>query len=97
MIIKVGKTSLLPWINWASIKEDAWIRAEEYGSPNQIKLVYDKFAGCWYPNFGGSLYYLKNIFDTHFDFGKYKFKQHELAMQEFDKILVRMVKLTIFL
>lgn len=97
MIIKIGKTNLLPWINWSTTQEDSWIRAEEYGSANQIKLVYDKFGGCWYPNFGGNLHYLKAIFETHFELRKYKFKQHEMAMLEFDSILVRMVKLTIFL
>lgn len=94
MIIKVGNVSLLPWVQ--SINGD-WIRWEEYNSPNRVRLNFNKFSASWYPIFGGNVFYLKAVFEEHWNYPSFRFKHHQLAMEQIDKFLIRMGKLTIFL
>ena len=97
MIIKICNISLLPWICESYTYSESWVRWQEYKSNNSVRLKYNKFGGYWSPYFYGDLSYLREVFDTHFEFGKYKFKHHQLAMDQIDKFLIRMGKLTIFL
>ena len=92
MIIKIGKERLLPWSY--VLYEDQWIRQGDKGS---VHLYYEKFFPRWYPHFTGDLYYLSNMFEEHGVIENLKHKQHEQAMEQVDKFLIRMGKLTLFL
>ncbi len=92
MIIRVGNVRLLPWTY--ILYGDHWARFGENGS---VKLRYEKLYPRWYPEFSGDLHYLSNMFEEHGSIGNYKHKHHELAMEQVDKFLIRMGKLTLFL
>jgi hypothetical protein len=92
MIIKVGKERLLPWSY--VVYEDRWVR---YGENGSVKLRYETLFPRWYPYFNGDLNYLSKMFEEHGSIGNHKHKHHERAMEQVDKFLIRMGKLTLFL
>lgn len=95
MIIKIGNESLLPWI--AIPYADKWVRAVEYGSINRVELKYDTFAASWWPQFSGNMNFLKPMFEERAVFDNHKYKHHQSAMDQMDKFLIRMGKITIFM
>lgn len=73
---------------------DQWTRFGENGS---VKLYYETVFPRWYPSFGGDLHFLSKMWEEHGELGNHKHKHHERAMEQVDKFLVRMGKLTLFL
>ena len=95
MIINIGNASLQEWVSIPY--EDAWIRWVDFESANFVKLYYDKFGVTWYPKFSGNMHFLNAKFEEFGVYGKYKFKHHQDAMNQLDKFLIRMGKLTAFM
>ena len=91
MIIKIGNARLLPWTY--VMYSDQWAR---YGDNGSVKLWYEKLFPRWNPEFTGDLYFLKPMFEEYGKFGNHKHKHAQDAMEELDKFLIRMGKLTIF-
>lgn len=91
MIIKLGNVSLLPWTY--VLYSDQWAR---YGDSGSVKLYYEKLFPRWYPDFTGNLYYLRPMFESYGKLGNHKHKHAQAAMDEVDKFLIRMGKITIF-
>jgi hypothetical protein len=92
MIIRIGNVSLLPWTY--VLYSDQWCR---YGDNGSVKLYYEKMhPPRWYPQFAGSLDFLRPMFETYGKLGNHKHKHQQAAMDELDKFLIRMGKLTIF-
>lgn len=95
MIIKIGNMALQPWAIDLSTGE--WHRWIEYKSEDKIILKYENLGGRWYPHFRGSTYFLKPIFEEIGVFNNHKYKHHQMAMDQLDKFLIRMGKLTSFI
>lgn len=95
MIIKIGNVSLLPWLFIPY--HDSWIRYTEYGSVNCVRLKYNTLGGFWYPCFDGNMYFLRDKFEEFGQFDNHKHRHHQKAMDQLDKFLVRMGKLTSFI
>lgn len=87
--------ALQPWA--LDLGTGEWHRWVEYKSSDKVILKYQNLGGRWYPIFSGSTRFLMPLFEEMAAFDNHKHKHHQKAMDQLDKFLIRMGKLTSFI